>query len=211
MEEHHFEERAEALQTALLSVDRTGARKIFEEGVEAYGVLPFLENLVGPVLDRIGTAWEQGMLSLSQIYMAGRICEELSLSALPENHPDRKASPSIALGVFEDHHFLGKQMVHGVLKNEGFRVHDLGRVTLQGALDTVRTGNIEVLLLSCLMVTSALRIEKLCAAVKGERLPVRVIVGGAPFRFDQHLWREIGADAMGKTASQAPALIGGTA
>jgi methanogenic corrinoid protein MtbC1 len=34
-----------------------------------------------------------------------------------------------------------------------------------------------------------------------------VVVGGAPFLFDPLLWREVGADAMGRSASEAPGII----
>jgi methanogenic corrinoid protein MtbC1 len=207
MDAQQRDHRIESLKAALLSVDRSTARRVFLEGVNADGAVPFMENTVGVVMDRIGAAWEAGELALSQVYMAGRICEELSLSSLPEAHPERKNNPSIALGVFEDHHRLGKQMVHSVLRNEGFVVRDLDVIDLQEALKLLKSGTIEVFLLSCLMLSSALRIEKLCAAIKAEDLPVRIVVGGAPFRFDPELWREIGADAMGSTASQAPALV----
>jgi len=199
--------RAEEFEAALLAVDRAEARRIFMRGVDTDGALPFMENMVGLVLERIGLAWEQERLSLSQVYMAGRICEELSLLALPSSHPDRKNNPRVALGLFEDHHMLGKQMVHAILRNEGFLVQDWGKLSLQAAVDKVRLGSVDVLLLSSLMLSSALRIEKLCGTIKAENLPVMVLVGGAPFRFDEGLWREIGADAMGSTASQAPGLI----
>jgi methanogenic corrinoid protein MtbC1 len=32
-------------------------------------------------------------------------------------------------------------------------------------------------------------------------------VGGAPFLFDDQLWQEVGADAMGKSASDAVAIV----
>lgn len=202
------EKQADALQAALIAVDRGVVRKVFTAGVNALGPVQFMENVVVIVMDRIGESWEAGELSLSQVYMAGRICEELSLSVLPDSHADRRSDPSVALGVFEDRHQLGKQLVHSVLRNGGCRVQDLGRVTLNDAIATVRTGTVEVLLLSCLMLSSALRIERLCATIHAENLPVKIIVGGAPFRFDENLWREVGADAMGRTASQALTLIG---
>jgi len=37
--------------------------------------------------------------------------------------------------------------------------------------------------------------------------PVKVIVGGAPFRFDSSLWKEVGADAFGYNASDAFDII----
>ncbi len=36
---------------------------------------------------------------------------------------------------------------------------------------------------------------------------VKIVVGGAPFRFDDQLWREVGADAMCRTASEAVDVI----
>jgi trimethylamine corrinoid protein len=36
---------------------------------------------------------------------------------------------------------------------------------------------------------------------------VRIVVGGAPFRFDAELWRQVGADAMGRTAADALDIV----
>jgi trimethylamine corrinoid protein len=202
-----IDSRAIALESALLAVDRTRAREIFMKGVQTDGSLPFMENLVGEVFDRIGAAWESGTIALSQVYMAGRICEELSLAVLPSGHPDRKNDPDIALALFEDHHTLGKRMVLSVLRTEGYAVHDWGQVNLESALARIRKEPVHILMVSCLMLSSALRIQKLTKAIRDEQLPVKVVVGGAPFRFDPALWQEIGADAMGATASQAGALV----
>ena len=35
----------------------------------------------------------------------------------------------------------------------------------------------------------------------------KVVVGGAPFLFDDQLWQEVGADAMGKSAADAVAIV----
>jgi methanogenic corrinoid protein MtbC1 len=194
---------------ALLAMDREGARRLFMRGVEADGALPFMENLVGLVLERIGTAWEAGDLALSQVYMAGRNCEELALTVLPSGHPDRRHDPKLALAVFEDYHLLGKRMVHAVLRNEGYAVSDWGQVDLETAMARLRAEPVDILLLSCLMLSSALRIARLKAAIKAEGLAVKLVVGGAPFRHDGALWREVGADAMGTNASQVTSLVRG--
>ena len=192
---------------ALIAMDRNRARRIFMEGVERQGALSFMENLVGAALDRIGEAWEAGGLALSQVYMAGRICEELSESVLPARHPERLHDPSIALAIFEDRHMLGKKMVHAVLRNEGYAFSDWGHVDSRGALERLKAEPVEVLLLSCLMLSSALRIKELSRAIHAEGMSVKLVVGGAPFRFDPDLWTEVGADAMGRTASQVTGLI----
>jgi trimethylamine corrinoid protein len=202
-----IDSRVEALESALLAVDRTRAREIFMKGVQTDGSLPFMENLVGEVFDRIGAAWESGSIALSQVYMAGRICEELSLAVLPSGHPDRKNDPDIAVALFEDHHTLGKRMVLSVLRTEGYATLDWGQVNLESTLARLRREPVDILMLSCLMLSSALHIRKLTKAIREEHLPVKVVVGGAPFRFDTELWMEVGADAMGTTASLAGALV----
>lgn len=195
------------LEAALLAVDRTAARRLFSDGAHTDGPLSFMENQVAAVLDRIGTAWEEGRIALSQVYMAGRICEELALEALPAGDPARVRKPRVALAVFEDEHMLGKRMVLAVLRNEGYDVEDWGKVGLETVLERLEHEWVDILLLSCLMLSSALRIAGLTAAIRERHLPVKVVVGGAPFRFDPSLWREVGADATGATASEAGAIV----
>ncbi len=36
---------------------------------------------------------------------------------------------------------------------------------------------------------------------------VKVIVGGAPFRFDESLWKEVGADATGNDPAEALKIV----
>jgi methanogenic corrinoid protein MtbC1 len=65
--------------------------------------------------------------------------------------------------------------------------------------------HVKILLLSVLMLPSALRIRELKAAL-GNR-DVRIVVGGAPFRLDEQLWKEVGADAMGRDSSDAISIV----
>jgi 5-methyltetrahydrofolate--homocysteine methyltransferase len=36
---------------------------------------------------------------------------------------------------------------------------------------------------------------------------IRIIVGGAPYRFHDSMFREVGADAWADTAAEAPAVV----
>ena len=74
-------------------------------------------------------------------------------------------------------------------------------------VDLVETQGVRLLLVSVLMLPSALKIKDLTTRFKEKNLDVKVVVGGAPFRFDPQLWKEVGADAMGDTASGAVAII----
>ena len=58
------------------------------------------------------------------------------------------------------------------------------------------------------MLPSALRASEAISKLRSVSPKIRVIVGGAPFLFDEQLWREVGADAMGHNAGEAVALLG---
>ena len=66
---------------------------------------------------------------------------------------------------------------------------------------------VEVLLISTLMLHAALKVADLRKRLESLGLPTRIIVGGAPFRLDESLWREVGAHAFGPTAHSALSLM----
>jgi trimethylamine corrinoid protein len=169
------------------------------------------ELLIVPALEEVGRRWETGSLSLAHVYMAGRICEEFADEFFGAGVSDTdRAVPSVAIGALIDHHALGKRIVHSMLRAAGVPVLDYGQgLTPEAMAERAGKDAIRVLLVSCLMLPSALAVSRL-----RERLaalaptPPRVIVGGAPFRLDPDLWRKVGADAAGSNAADALRLVG---
>ncbi len=201
-------EAARAFEEALLCLDRSAAEHLLRR--EASGAAGFagVERLVTESLGRIGEKWERGEAALSQIFMGGRICEELVDALLPPGGAARQPQPRTAIAVLEDHHALGKRIVYSCLRASGFELVDFGvGVTVDDALTRCRADGIELLLLSTLMLPAALRVKELTRRLREEPLPVRVVVGGAPFLFDEQLWREVGAHAMGRSAADAITLV----
>ncbi|MCP4642559.1 MAG: cobalamin-binding protein [bacterium] len=192
-------------ERALLTLDRLAIAKLFAEGSEMSGPLEVVENLVVPSLERIGSAWEEGRVALAQVYMSGRVCEELVDDILPATSPARTRQPKTAIAVLEDHHLLGKRIVYSLLRASGFEVLDFGQIGVDDLVHRVEEEEVRILLISTLMLPSALRVEEVRTRLDGE--DVKIIVGGAPFRFDERLWREVGADAVGHSASDAPGLV----
>ena len=191
---------SDRFEEALLAVDRITAKDIMNEASAGATPVQAIENLVLPALTRIGQGWEKGTTALAQVYMAGRICEELVDSMLPAGVREAKARRKMAIVVLEDFHVLGKRIVYSVLRASGFDLLDYGRQDVAGLVRRVEEDGIEVLFISTLMLPSALRVAK-----AREKLDHRtkLVVGGAPFRLDEELWREVGADAMGRTAADA--------
>ncbi len=194
------------LERAILKLDRSGAEQVFLEAVHEGSAIEIVGELVSVTLNNIGNAWEQGKLSLSQVYMSGVICEEMIDKLLPSNAFPQKSQSRIAIAVFEDYHLLGKRIIVSALRASGFELLDLGGgMQIDQLVDIVKQEKIRILLLSVLMLPSALHIKTLKKRLEGS--DVRIVVGGAPFRFDETLWKEVGADAYGKDSAQAIQIV----
>ncbi len=191
-------------EAALLGTDRVAAGRILETVCASEQPLVAVEGLVAPVLERIGAGWERGEVALAQVYMSGLICEELVEEVLPPSKHRRIDSPRVALAVLDDYHMLGKRLVYSVLRAAGYEVLDCGRVEPEELVERAIAEKVDVVMLSVLMLPAALRVREV---VLGLPQHVRVAVGGAPFRLDPELYREVGADAMGRTASDALSIL----
>ena len=54
---------------------------------------------------------------------------------------------------------------------------------------------------------SALKVKEVVEKLSDLSEDVKIIVGGAPFRFDEKLWKDVHADAMGNSASEGKDLV----
>ncbi len=194
-------------RNALESLDRAQADALFQRVLQQYSPIEAVEKVVVPALEQIGTAWHEGSVALSQVYMSGRLCESLVDGVLPPSDPDRKHQPRSAIVVLSDYHDLGKRIVYSVMRASGFEIFDYGRLDVDALVQRVVSDRLRVLLISVLILPSALKVREVCAQLKAAGSDVKVVVGGAPFLFDDMLWREVGADAMGRSASDAVAIV----
>lgn len=201
------EARVQQLVAALLAVDRVAVHRLLAGAEQALAPVQQVEQLVVPALERIGSGWEEGRISLSQVYVSGRLCEEQMDALLPPAEQARKPTPPLALAVLEDFHLLGLRLVYSTLRASGFAPVNYGRVALDPLVERVRRDGVRVLLVSTLMLPAALRVKDLTARLQIESPQTRVAVGGAPFRFDDQLWQQVGAHAMGRSASDAIRLV----
>jgi methanogenic corrinoid protein MtbC1 len=101
---------------------------------------------------------------------------------------------------------MGKRIIYATLRANGIELLDLGGgLTAEKIVDIVQKENIKILLLSVLMLPSAMRMKTLIQ--KLEDKDVKVVVGGAPFRFDEALVEEIGAHYYGKDSAEALEIV----
>ncbi len=189
-------------EKALLQVNRMKAAEIFEKYCANGNGFDQLEQLAIQSLENIGAGWENGTVSLSQVYMSGVICEGLIDRYLPKLHATRKDDPRMAIGVLLDHHALGKRIVYSILRAGGFEIMDFGQgLSVEELVAKAIECRIEILLISTLMLPSALKVKAVKDQLAARGAAVRIVVGGAPFRLDTNLWQTVGADADGKNAA----------
>lgn len=195
-------------EEALLQINRVKAGEIFEKLYKNQDSFNELETLIIHTLEKIGTDWENGEVSLSQEYMASIICEELIDKYLPLADTRRKDVPKMAIGVLKDHHGLGKRIVYAVLRAGGFELLDFGQgLSVEELFQQTMDNQIEILLVSTLMYQSALKVKDLKEKLNEAGSQTKIIVGGAPFRLDPELWKTVNADADGKDASNIIGVI----
>ena len=109
--------------------------------------------------------------------------------------------------VLSDYHMLGKRIVYSVMRASGFELFDYGRMDVDELVARALADKIRVLLISVLILPSALKVRDVCDRLKAAGSGIRVLVGGAPFLFDDRMWQEVGANAMGRSAAEAIAVV----
>jgi methanogenic corrinoid protein MtbC1 len=189
---------------ALIAVDRLATEHILVNAHGRTSLLSVTEELITPALEEISNRWSRGELSLSEVYMGSRLCED-SLKLLPTSRgPLQKNQSKLGIVALMDYHSLGKKIVISILRSAGFEIIDYGNgVAVDNVVGLVVQDKIDILFVSTLMLPSALAVGQLRSKFDGRRLNTRIVVGGAPFRFDDQLWKELGADAMGIGAADA--------
>jgi methanogenic corrinoid protein MtbC1 len=202
-----MENMLKAFEKALLSTDRVNASRILSGAMETGPNDLAIETLVVPALENIGAGWESGNYSLSQVYMSGRICEELVETLLPSGNVSGKGSSRMAIALLSDHHALGKRIVYANLRAAGVDLADYGRMGPEALVERIMNDDLQIVLLSVLMLPSAWQVKDVKEKLDASGSTVKIVVGGAPFRLDQQLWKRVGADAVGYTASDAIGIV----
>ena len=198
----------EEFQKALVEINRIKAAEIFESCFVKNKNFEALEHMTIGALEHIGTGWENGQLSLAQVYMSGIICEELIEQYMPKFSLNSKKNPRIGIGVLQDQHALGKRIVTSVLRAGGYEVLDFGQgLSVEEIVDKTTAEKIEILLVSTLMLASAMNVKKVAKILREKNLSVKIIAGGAPFRLDHNLWKKVDIDADGKSGTEVSKII----
>ena len=190
----------EQFMKSLLRANKPEAERVLRQIQEDFSFPHVLESILVTSLERIGRDWESGKVALSQVYMSGRICEDLIGANNSDNEDNSEVSGKYAIALLNDYHMLGKRIVLSALRSAGFKIQDWGRLTSEQVVSSIEENGTEVALISTLMLSSALCVSDIRTRLDKKGLNCRLLVGGAPFRLDKNLWKEVGADATADNA-----------
>lgn len=192
----------EEFKDALLSINRIEAEKILDAHYSS-GNTKDIETLIFTALEDIGLDWESGNASLSQVYMSGIIVEDIVDKYMDISQKSEFSDIKIGICVLEDHHTLGKNIVSSLLRTAGYQLTDMGSgISSKDIYKRAINENINILLVSVLMLSSAKKLRKLLDMINDDKKDIKVIAGGAPFRFSEELKAETGVHVACHTASE---------
>lgn len=216
MTESRAQRHLETYLKALFDTDKPAALAIVQEALDS-GISPesVVFDVIIPGMERmIGGMLSDNMVTLSQHFLASQIAEEVVDRLIPLFATAPEVQGHVVIGTSHgDFHGLGKKIVIGCLRARMFEVTDLGiNVQPERFVDEAVAAGAEVIAISSMMVHTATgergpkQVRRLLRE-RGLEERIRIIVGGAPYRFHDGLFREVGADTWADSAAEAPAAV----
>jgi len=152
--------------------------------------------------------------NLAQHFMTAQIATKVTERMLAKFSQPPQTMGRVIIGTSQgDLHSLGKRIVVGCLKSLMVDVVDLGiNVPPERFVDEAEAHEAQVIAISSMMVHTAksaqgcVRVRQLLKE-RGLEERVRIVVGGAPYRFDPQLFRQVGADAWAEDGITAGRVI----
>ncbi len=205
-----------AYNEAIFDTDRDRALKVVHDA-ELRGVSPedIVFRVVLPAMDLMVKSISENLdANLAQHFMTAQIADTVTAEMIAKFKKAPEVRGRVVIGTASgDLHSLGKRIVIGCLKARMIDVRDLGvNVPPERFVDEAVKHHAEVIGISAMMVHTA-RGENGCLRVRellkerGLENKIRIIAGGAPFRFDRELYKAIRADAWAEDAVTAGKVI----
>lgn len=200
---------------AIFDTDSDRALQVVQRAVDCgVSAEDIVFGVVIPSIETFLTAVVSKHTSLAQHFLASQVAAEVVEEMLPRFRQKPESGGQIVIGTSPgDYHGLGKRIVAGCLKAQMIGVTDLGlNVSAERFVDAALENNAQVIGISSMMVHTA-RGENGCRKVRqilqerGLEAKIKIIVGGAPYLFDDQLYLQVGADAWAENGVVAAEVI----
>lgn len=202
---------------AIVDTDRERALSVVHRAL-AHGASPeeIVFHVVVPAIELTMKSFSDGGdVNLAQHFMGSQIGATVVEEMIPRFSRKPETEGRIVLGTAAgDFHGLGKRIVAGCLKARMIDVLDLGtNVPAERFVDEALAGGAQVIGISSMMVHTALGengARKVRQILKERKLEARlkIIVGGAAYRWDHDLYKAVEADAWAENGILAGDVVG---
>lgn len=189
------------------SIDETKekCKELLKENSE----LTIVNDILIPILDRIGQKFEKGEIFLPQLISSAASSKsafDIVKESMIKNGTNEIRDEKIVLATVKgDIHDIGKNIVKVVLENYGYKVIDLGKdVPIEKIVETCKKEDIKLVGLSALMTTTLNNIDETIKALKKENIPTKVMVGGAVLTPEYA--KRVGANYYSSNAQEAASI-----
>ncbi|TBR25523.1 methionine synthase, partial [bacterium] len=176
-----------------LPVEERLARAVVEgskEGLvgdleELLGRLEPLAVINGPLMkgmDEVGKLFGDNKMIVAEVLQSAEVMKAAVAHLEPKmSHADSAARGKLILATVKgDVHDIGKNLVHIILKNNGYEVHDLGiKVAPEALIEAVKRVRPDLIGLSGLLVKSAQQMVATADDLKAAGVDAPILVGGA--------------------------------
>ncbi|MDA8430087.1 MAG: cobalamin-dependent protein [Geobacteraceae bacterium] len=212
MKNRHFSDYYDAVfdtdrERALAVVQHAIDVGVSPEEVVFFIVIPAMEKMIGGMMS-------DSLVTLSQHFLASQIAEEVTDALMPRFKTAPEMQGHVVIGSsFGDFHGLGKKIVSGCLRAKMFQVSDVGiNARPERFVEEALAVDAQVIGISSMMVHTAVgeqgpRRVRALLREQGLEDRIKIVVGGAPYRFHDTLYREVEADAWGATAIEGAEII----
>lgn len=193
-----------AYNEAVFETDKEAAFAVVEqaqaEGMSAEDIV--FQVVIPAVEEMMSNITKDPDANLAQHFMTAQIAAEVTEKMLLKFRRPPEIIGRVVIGTaYGDLHSLGKRIVMGCLKALMVEVTDLGvNIPAERFVEEAVKHDAQVIAISAMMVHTATgdqgaRKVRQLLMERGLEDRMRIVVGGAPYRFDGELYKSVGADA----------------
>jgi trimethylamine corrinoid protein len=205
-----------AYNEAVFETDKEAAFAVvqaaLDDGIKAEDIV--FKVVIPAVEEMMSNITKDPDANLAQHFMTAQIAAEVTEKMLERfEHPPEVIGRVVIGTAHGDLHSLGKRIVMGCLKAMMVEVIDVGvNVLAEKFVDEALAHDAQVIAISAMMVHTATgeqgarRVREILRE-RGLEGRIRIVVGGAPYRFDGALYKTVGADDWAADGVNASRVI----
>jgi 5-methyltetrahydrofolate--homocysteine methyltransferase len=183
-EEAPVEER---IHQAILRRRKDGIEAKIDEALQTRTPVQVLNEILLPAMKDVGDRFGRGELILPFVLQSAEVMKKAvaHLEQFLERVAGVTKGTVVLATVFGDVHDIGKNLVHTILANNGYTVHDLGKqVPMNAILEKAVEVDADAIGLSALLVSTSKQMPICLEEQDARGLSFPVIVGGAAINRD---------------------------